>query len=313
MCNERKCRLYMKRKNEIKVKESRADKLFIYINYIFMWGALLITLYPLIYVLSASISDPMLVSTGQMWLFPKGVTFEGYQRVFKNSEIWLGYGNTIMYTVVGTALSLCLTIPCGYALAKRGLPGKKIVTGLFMFTMFFGGGLVPLYIMVKDMNLLDTRTSILLLGAANFMNIIITRTFIQTSIPESLEEAAEIDGCSTFRKFFTIIIPLSAPIIAVMALYYAVGRWNSYFNEMIFLSDRMKFPLQVFLREILIINQMSVENISPSELQTLAEQARIADIIKYAIMIVSTLPIICVYPFLQKFFVKGVMIGSIKG
>lgn len=296
------------------IKESKSDYLFIGINYIFLALALILTLYPMIYVLSASISDPYMVNSGNMWLLPKGITFEGYDKVIQNKDIYTGYLNTIFYTVAGTAVSLAITLPCAYALAKKKLPGKKLVTSLFMFTMFFSGGLIPLYLLIKDLNMLDSRWAILLPTAASFWNIIITRTFLQSTIPEGLEEAAEIDGCNTFGKFFKIILPLSAPIIAVMALFYGVGRWNSYFNEMIFLSDRNKFPLQVFLREILIIAQMnSNENISTTELATMAEQARIGDIMKYAIMIVSTLPIICVYPFLQRYFVKGVMIGSIKG
>lgn len=295
------------------LNEPFSDKVFIVINYIFMLLALVITLYPLIFVASASISDPVLVSNGTMWLLPKGITFKGYQKIFENTEIWTGYANTIFYTVVGTAFSLAITIPCGYALTKKALPGKGVISGIFMFTMFFGGGLVPLYMMMKNMNMLNSRLGIILLGGASFMNIIITKTFMQTTIPDSLEEAAEIDGCSPFKKFFLIVMPLSAPIIAVIALYYAVGRWNSYFNEMIFLKDREMYPLQVFLREILIINQMNSDKMTATEVQTLAEQAKIADVIKYAVMIVSTLPIICVYPFLQKFFVKGVMIGSIKG
>lgn len=301
-----------KEKNRL-IKETATDKVFNIINHIFLLLALIITLYPLIYVLSASISDPAKVSTGQMWLFPMGITFEGYERVFKNSDIWLGYANTIFYTVTGTIFSLALTLPAAYALAKRDLVGRGFVSALFTFTMFFGGGLIPLFIQMKNMNLLDSRTGIILLGGASFMNIIITRTFIQSTIPQGLEEAAEIDGCSPFGKFFKIVLPLSAPIIAVMALYYGVGRWNSYFNEMIFLTTREKFPLQVFLREILIITQMNQDKMTTAEAQALAEQSRVAELIKYGVMIVSTLPIICVYPFLQRYFVKGVMIGSIKG
>lgn len=256
-----------------------------------------------------------MVNSGKMWLWPMGFTLDGYNRVFANMDIWIGYRNTIFYTVFGTILNLAVTLPCAYALAKKSLPGRKFFNFLFLFTMFFSGGLIPLYMLVKDLRLLDTIWAVLLPTAASIWNIIITRTFLESTIPEGLEEAAEIDGCSTFKKFFKIILPLSAPIIAVMALFYGVGHWNSYFNEMIFLSDRDKFPLQVFLRELIIITQMSTngQTITATEAQSIAEQQRLAGIIKYSIMVVSTVPIICVYPFLQRFFVKGVMIGSIKG
>ena len=298
-----------------KIRLSRGDKVFNVFNYAFLIIMTIITLYPLVYVLSASFSDPNMVNSGKMWLWPMGFTLDGYNRVFANMDIWIGYRNTIFYTVFGTILNLAVTLPCAYALAKKSLPGRKFFNFLFLFTMFFSGGLIPLYMLVKDLRLLDTIWAVLLPTAASIWNIIITRTFLESTIPEGLEEAAEIDGCSTFKKFFKIILPLSAPIIAVMALFYGVGDRNSYFNEMIFLSDRDKVQLQVFLRELIIITQMSTngQTITATEAQSIAEQQRLAGIIKYSIMVVSTVPIICVYPFLQRFFVKGVMIGSIKG
>jgi putative aldouronate transport system permease protein len=292
---------------------THGDTIFMICNNVIIVLAVFLTLYPLIYVLSASISDPYKVNSGQMWLLPKGITFEGYQRVFRNSDIWIGYRNTIFYTIVGTLISLVITIPCAYTLAVNRLPGKNLFLGLFLFTMFFSGGLIPLYLLIQDMGLLDTVWSVLLPSAGSIWNIIITRTFFRTTIPMELEDAAEIDGCNTFAKFFKIILPLSAPIIAVMALFYGVGRWNSYFQEMIFLSERNLFPLQVFLRELLVVTQMDTTNMSTADAISMAEQARISSIIKYAIMIVATVPVIVVYPFLQKYFVKGVMIGSIKG
>ena len=258
----------------------RGDAIFVFCNNIIIVLAVFLTLYPLIYVLSASISDPNLVNSGQMWLFPRGVTFEGYSRVFRNSDIWIGYRNTIFYTAAGTLISLVVTVPCAYALAVDRLPGKKFISGLFLFTMFFGGGLIPLYLLVRDMGLLNTVWAVLLPSAGSIWNIIITRTFFRTTIPRELEEAAEIDGCSTLKKFFRIILPLSTPIIAVMALFYGVGRWNSYFQEMIFLSDRNLFPLQVFLRELLVVTQMDTSSMSTSDAVSMAEQARIASIIK---------------------------------
>lgn len=296
------------------IKETKGDRIFNIINYIFMTLGLIIVAWPLIYVISASMSDPVFVNSGEMWLFPKGLTFEGYKRVINNPDIWIGYRNTIFYTIAGTCISLFITIPCAYALAKKDLPGRGFFSGMLLVTMFFNGGLIPLYMLIKNLGILYSRLSILLIGAASVWNIIITKTFIQTSIPIELEEAMEIDGCNVFNKFFRIIIPLSAPIIAVMSLFYGVGRWNSYFNEMIFLKDSNKYPLQVFLREILIITQMNAgENLSSQEVKTMAEMSKLADMVKYSVMIVSTLPLIMIYPFLQKYFVKGIMIGSLKG
>ena len=300
--------------NDYTLKGRKGDKLFVFFNSAFLIIFFIIIVYPLVYVLSASISDPLLVSSGEMWLFPRGITFEGYKRVFNNGDIWMGYLNTIIYTLTGTFISLAATIPSSYALSRKDLKGRNIIMALFLFTMFFSGGLVPLYLVVKKLNMLNTVWSVLLPTACSVWNIVITRTFFISTIPKGLEEAAQIDGCNNFKLFFKIIIPLSMPIVAVMALFYAVGRWNSYFNEIIFLKDRYLFPLQVFLREILIINQMNDSNMITSiSAESLAEQARISEIVYYSVMIVATLPILCVYPFLQKYFVKGVMIGSLKG
>lgn len=297
-----------------KMRMTKGDVVFTICNYIFVILAVVITLYPLIYVLSASISEPTKVNSGAMWLWPVDITFTGYKRVFSDPDIWSGYANTIFYTVFGTLINLVLTIPCAYALAKKHLPFKKGISFIILFTMFFSGGLIPLYMLVDSLHLLDTVWAVVLPTAASAYNIIISRTFMETTIPEGLEEAAEIDGCDPFRTFFKIILPLSAPIIAVMALFYGVGHWNSYFNEMIFLTSHDKLPLQVILREIIVVTQLSSSgNVTNMEAQTAAEMQQLSAIIKYAVMIVSSLPIIIVYPFLQRFFVKGVMIGSIKG
>ncbi|MFD0716021.1 carbohydrate ABC transporter permease [Paenibacillus sp. GCM10027626] len=295
-------------------RESMGDRLFIAANAGMMLLVMLLVLYPLIYIISASISDPLYVKNGQMWLIPKGITFEGYERVFRNMEIWTGYRNTIFYTVAGTAINLLFTIPCAYALSRRDLVGRNTITALFIFTMFFGGGLVPFYLLIKNLGLLNTPWVMVLPGAVSVWNVFIARTFFQSTVPRELEEAAEIDGCSNFKLFAKIILPLSAPIIAVMALFYGVGHWNGYFNALIFLKDRAWFPLQLILREILIINQMSDgAMMGGAQAEAQAEQARIAEIVKYSVIIVSTLPVIVVYPFLQRYFVKGVMIGSVKG
>lgn len=295
------------------IQESFYDKVFVLINKMFVWFLLLIVLYPLVYIASASISNPALVNSGQMWLLPKDITFEGYQRVFQNNELWIGYRNTIFYTIVGTLINLVVTLPCAYALSRKDLAGRNAFMGLFVFTMFFSGGLIPTYLLVKDLGMVNTIWAMLLPQAVGVWNIIVTRTFFQSTIPRELEEAAEMDGCSTFRLFVQIVLPLSAPIIAVMALFYGVGQWNAYFNALIYLSDRDIFPLQLFLREILVQNEMADSMLNTGDLALVAEQARISDIIKYAVMIVASLPLLIVYPFLQRYFVKGVMVGSLKG
>jgi putative aldouronate transport system permease protein len=296
------------------MKETWEDRVFLACNKLFLLLLLALVLYPLIYIISASVSDPAAVNSGQMWLFPKNITFEGYQRVFQNKELWIGYRNTIFYTLVGTAINLFLTLPCAYALSRTDLAGRKQIMLILVFTMFFNGGLIPTYFLIKDLGMLNTIWAMLLPGAAGVWNIIVTRTYFQSTIPKELEEAAAIDGCSAFRMFLSVVLPLSAPIIAVMALFYGVGHWNAYFNGLIYLSNRNLFPLQLFLREILIQNEMADSMMSSGgDLALVARQAQIADIIKYAVMIVASLPILAVYPFLQRYFVKGMMVGSLKG
>lgn len=303
----------MQTAEKVSVSQTRGDKVFGVINAIFIVFITIITLYPLIYVCSASISSPASVTSGRMWLWPTDITLEGYKRILKNSEIWMGYVNTIFYTVVNVAISLAVTLPAAYALTVKSLPGRKFIVFVFSVTMFFSGGMIPLYVVCRNLGLVNTLWAVILPSATSMWYIILTRTFFQSTIPHELEEASEIDGCSVFATFLRIVLPLSAPIIAVMALYFGVGRWNSYFGEMIFLRDRTKFPLQLFLREILIIAKFSEQNTNNADAITMAEQIRISSIIKYATMIVATLPVIAAYPFIQRYFVKGVMIGSIKG
>lgn len=296
------------------IGESRADKIFDRCNKALVWFFILIIAYPLIYILSASISDPQYVNSGQMWLFPKGTTFEGFQRVFQSNEIWTGYRNTVFYTLLGTSINLAVTLTCAYALARQELIGKKVIMGLLVFTMFFDGGLIPTYLLVRDLGMINTVWAMVLPNAASMWNIIVTMTFFKVTIPRGLEEAAEIDGASQIRTFFQIVLPLSAPIIAVMALFYGVSHWNQYFNALIFLQDRGLYPLQLFLREILIQQKISTELLQSSgSAEALSRHARIADMVKYAVMIVSAAPLLIVYPFLQRFFIKGIMIGSLKG
>ena len=288
------------------------DRVFYGLNILFILFMLVIVCYPLLYILSASISEPNAVNAGKMWLWPVGFTLEGYLRVFRNEEIWTGYMNTFTYTVLGTAVNLIVTLPCAYALSKKKLFGKKVVMMLILFTMFFNGGIIPTYLLIKNLNMINTIWALIIPQAAAVWNIIVTMTFFRNSVPEEVEEAAEMDGCSAFGTFFRIVLPLAAPIIAVMGLFYGVSHWNQYFQALLFLSNDSLYPLQLILRKILILNQVSNMLMTTEDPLALAAQARIADIIKYATMIISSIPLLVLYPFLQKYFVKGVLIGSLK-
>ncbi|WP_062107929.1 carbohydrate ABC transporter permease [Bacillus niameyensis] len=295
------------------IKETRSDQIFNLCNKLLVLFFIIIISYPLIYIVSASISDPFYVNSGAMWLFPKGITFEGFERVFQSSEIWVGYRNTIFYTLLGTFINLVVTLPCAYALSRQDLIGKKLIMTLFVFTMFFDGGLIPTYLLVRDLGMINTIWSMVIPSAAAMWNIIVTMSFFKVTIPRGLEEAAEMDGASQIRTFLQIVLPLSAPIIAVMALFYGVGHWNQYFGALIYLHERSLFPLQLFLREILVQQKITAELLQQSgAAEAISKHARIADIIKYAVMIVSAAPLLMIYPFLQRFFIKGVMIGSLK-
>lgn len=299
------------------IKETKTDRLFLICNYLYVTIAFVLVLYPVVYILSASISTPSYVNSGEMWLFPKGITFEGYVRVFENSKIWVGYGNTILYTVVGTSINLLVTLPAAYALSRKDFVGRGFFMGMFLVTMFFSGGLIPTYLIVKQLGLVNSMWALILPGAASVWNIIVARTFFQSTIPIELQEAAHMDGCTNLRLFLKIVVPLSTPIIAVMALFYGVGHWNSYFNALVYLNDQSKYPLQMVLRQILVLQEMttSTQGLATSGEAAMAMNARadMAALLKYAVIIVATLPIIAVYPFVQRYFVQGVMIGSVKG
>ncbi|MGG3835816.1 carbohydrate ABC transporter permease [Paenibacillus thiaminolyticus] len=290
--------------------ETRGDKLFGIINSLLLVMILLIVLYPLVFVLSASISNPAAVSRGELWLFPKEITFVGYEKVFQNREILTGYGNTILYTVIGTSINLLMTILAAFPLSRTNLPGRNVIMFALVFTMFFSGGLIPSYLVVNKLGLLNSMWALVLPGAVSVYNIIIMRTFFRTSVPYEVQEAAMIDGCTTLQILYRIMLPLSMPIIAVMVLFYSVDHWNSYFSALIYLTDRDKFPLQLILREILIQNQMDKMAGGAS---ALSEQIMYGQAIKYAVVIVANLPVFLLYPFLQRYFVKGMTIGAIKG
>ena len=273
-----------------------------------------VTLYPVYFVVVASFSDPVYVNNGTFLIFPKGFTLKGYTEVFKDERIWTGYFNTILYTVGGTVFGTIVTLLAGYALSRKDLPGRSIIMKLMVFTMYFSGGMIPFYLVVKGLGLLDTRISMIILGSLSVYNIIVVRSFMSSSIPDELFDAATIDGCGNGRFFMQIVVPLSKAVIAVIVLYIAVSKWNSYFNAMLFLSDSDKYPLQIFLRQILLAGEAMVNNTETmQDMQAAAELRNMAMVVKYSVIVVATAPIICVYPFIQKYFVKGVMIGSVKG
>ena len=280
---------------------------------------IILILYPLYFTVIASVSDPNEVASGSVVLFPKGITLDAYKNVFINSEIWIGYRNTVFYTVLGTLMNLILTIPTAYVLSKKYLSGRNILSWYFLFTMYFGGGMIPTYLIIRDLNLLNQPYTLIVLGGLSVFNMIVCRIYFETSIPSELYESARIDGASDFRMFFQIALPLAKPILAVMALFYGVGRWNDYFTALIYTTDKSLAPLQLVLRRILILNESMIQQIMSGQMlgaEDLAEQVRrahMAQSMKYALIFISSLPLLIAYPFVQKYFVKGVMIGSLKG
>lgn len=292
------------------VSEFRGDRTFRIIVYGLAILSLIIILYPLYFIVIASVSNPSAVSNGDVWFYPKGFTLDGYRELLVQSDFWTGYVNTILYTAVGTFIGLAVNIPAAYALSRRDLFGKKVLTFVFLFTMFFSGGLIPIFLTVRQFNLYNTFWVMVLPFSVSTYNIIVARTFFQNSIPKDLWDAAQIDGCGTLRYFFRIVLPLSKAILAVLGLWTAVWIWNSYFNALIYLKDQALYPLQLILRNILVTNQMQAA-MGTGEAAQVA--LRRANLMRYSAIIVSTVPIMCVYPFVQKYFNQGVMIGAVKG
>ncbi|WP_152394998.1 carbohydrate ABC transporter permease [Paenibacillus guangzhouensis] len=297
--------------NATRIQESKGDRLFLGLVYLFLTVILLIVALPLIYILSSSVSSPQAVVSGKVWLFPVDFTLAGYKAVFNNAQIGVGYMNSLFYTVVGTIINVLLTIMLAYPLAKKTFYGRNFVMVLLVITMMFDGGLIPFYMVVKNLHLLDTRWAMILPGALAVFQVIVARTFFQTSIPDELAEAAELDGCSDIRFIWSIVLPLSKPIIAVMTLMYAVGHWNAYFDALIFLRSPDLFPLQIILRNILILN--TVDPSMMANVDQMQAQQGLRDLLKYSLIVVASAPVLIIYPFVQKHFVKGVMIGSLKG
>ncbi len=293
----------------MRYKKGLGEQIFDFCNHLLMIALIFITLYPCYYVLVASLSDPVKAySASGLLFYPKGFSIGAYIDVIKHKQLWIGYANTIFYVGVGGGMSVLATVITAFALTRKDLPGQNIIIFLIMFTMYFNGGLVPTFLVVKSLGLLDTRTYMLIYGLITTYNLIITMSYFR-GLPMELEEAAKVDGAGDYTVLFKIMLPLAKPIIAVMALYYMVAIWNNFITALIYLTDRSKFPLQLVLREILIQNSTTdiaaVGNGSDAEAY--------AENMKFAVVVVSTIPILCVYPFIQKYFVKGVMIGAVKG
>jgi len=305
--------LFAKKQKDIKIKRKRTwDDHVLYglTNFILVF-ALIIVAYPILYVIACSFSSGSAINRGEVWVWPVGFNLEGYKLLFSYSAIWAGYKNTIFYTVVCTTCSVITTVMCAYPLSRPNYQGRRGVATLLTLSMMFGAGLIPTYLLYSNLNLTNTRWVIIINGLFGVWNTIIVRTFFQSSIPNELIEAARIDGCTELRTLFQIVLPLSTAVLAVVTLYYAVSNWNGYFEHMIYLRDRDLMPLSIIVRDILISASINLEDIQDPEL--IEKMSGVTDVIKYCTIVVTSGPIIAAYPFVQKYFKKGVMIGSIKG
>lgn len=298
--------------NVVKNKSKlNSDNIFGATNVIFLVIIFLLVLYPVLFVLSASFSDPNAVTSGQVWLFPVGFTLKGYTAAFKHPDLMRSFFNSLYITVLGTTINIIVTVMMAYPLSRKTFYGRNAITVIMTITMFFGGGLVPTFLLINELQMYNTYWALVIPGCVGVSNVIICRTFFQSNIPEELFEASSLDGCSDMKFLLSIVLPLSKPVLAVLVMYYAVAHWNSYFNAMIYLEDKIKFPMQVILRDILISNKVAAESISDI---SVAEQSKgIAELLKYSTIVISSLPMMILYPFIQKHFVKGVMVGAIKG
>ena len=292
------------------IKESFTDQIFLICVYSFLVVVLLVVLYPLIYVVSASLSSPVAVSSGRVWLYPVDFSLRGYEVALNNSLIVTGYLNSIYYTFFGTLISVATTVLVAYPLSRQRLFGANAIMVFITFTLIFSGGLIPTYLVVKDLGLIDTRWSLLIPQAIAAWQVIVARTFFRMNIPEELVEAAELDGCSDLAFLWRIVLPLSTPILAVLILMYAVSQWNAYFDALLYLKSAALHPLQLALRSILILNTTTSGSM---DVKTMLERQQLADLLKYALIVVGSLPVLAIYPFVQRYFVKGMLIGSIKG
>ena len=296
---------------------TKFDRVFDALNVVFMVLLMLLILYPLYFTVIASFSDAYELMRGNVIFLPKGITTEAYRNVLKNDSIWQGYANTLMYASTGTVYALVITLPTAYALSRQELRGRGFFMTYFMFTMYFSGGMIPSYVLMKQLNLLNTRWAMILPAGMSVYNMIIANSFFRSSIPKELYEAARIDGANEYVTFFQVALPLSGAIIAVIALYTLVGHWNSYFSALLYLTNDDLYPLQLVLRNILLENQqlriMESSSMDTKQLEAMQRRAMMAEVMKYALIFISSLPVLLAYPFVQKYFVKGVMIGAVKG
>jgi len=301
------------------MSRTKGDKIFDVCNVIFMLLLTFIMFYPLYFTVIASLSEPLDVARGNVRFWPVNFTIQSYRQVFAYSQIWIGYRNTIFYTVFGTLFSLFLTVPAAYTLSKKFVSFRGPITFFFVFTMYFGGGMVPTFLLVMNLGLMNTPWVMIILGGFSVWNLIVTRVFFMTSIPEDLFESARIDGASDFRQFFTIALPLAKPVIAVITLWYAVGNWNAFFNALLYIRDSNLEPLQLVLRRVLIQEQAVLDEailadaLQPGELVDMVRRQHAALTMRYAMVFIAAFPLLVMYPFIQKYFVKGVMVGSLKG
>jgi putative aldouronate transport system permease protein len=294
-----------------RMRKSVEDYIFDTTNTVFLLLVMVVVLYPLYYIIIASFSDPDLINAGKVWLFPRGLTLAGYKRLFSTSIIWVGYKNTIVYTLVGTAINIALTIPAAYTLSRKDVVGRDFLMILITITMFFSGGLIPRYLVVKNLGLINKIWCMVLPNAVMAWNLIVSRTFFRSTIPDELLEASRMDGCGNGRFFASVVLPLSPAIISVMVLFYAVFHWNAFFDALMFLREESRHPLQLILREILTASEVDSSMIDNAD--ELVEMMRMADLLRFGVIIVSSVPVLGLYPFIQRYFVRGVMIGAIKG
>jgi multiple sugar transport system permease protein/putative aldouronate transport system permease protein len=298
----------MKMSKNAAIKYTTSDKVFLSFNWFILTSFLIIIVYPLLYIISASFSAGSTVMS--LSLIPSRFTLAGYEAVFQYKDIWTGYANSLIYMAAGTIIALIATVSCAYPLSRPDFKGNNFIMILCVITMYFSGGMIPTFLVVRSLKLLNTRWAILLPGAMSVYNMIVMRTYFRTQVPAEILESSQLDGCGNIRYLFSILLPLSGPILAVIGLFYAVGYWNSYFESLIYLNDRAKYPLSLVLREILVLNNADIDQLDISTIMKLEERR---NVMKYAVIIVASLPVMLIYPFVQKYFVKGIMIGALKG
>jgi putative aldouronate transport system permease protein len=303
----------LRRKHKLKQFSGIGDTILLTIIYSFLVFILIVILVPMMNIVASSFSSPTAVSSGRVGIFPVDFSLIGYQAVFKNSHIVTGFLNSLIYMVLGTFINLVVTLFAAYPLARRDLIGRKTLTFLFSFTMLFSGGMIPTYLVVRSLGMVDTMWAMIIPGALSVYNIVLARTFMQSSIPYELYESAQIDGCSYAGMFFRITLPLSKALIAVLTLMFAVGHWNSYFSALMYLRSQKLFPLQLVLRQILILNEFNLAEMSSTLVDDMIQRQFLANLLKYSMIVIASVPVMILYPFIQGYFVKGVMLGSLKG